>query len=280
MTPDRRLTPYNGRVAHVDWRDRIDAQSYAAPVAKRIASPLTDLCAAPGGARDRQLLFGARFDVIDQREGWAFGMAEDGYCGWLDLGALAEWHPPTHWLSAPASHLYPAPDIKRRPAAALSLCAAVVVVERRGAWVRELGGHWLPATHLRAWDDRPSDPVTFAESLLGSPYLWGGNSRAGLDCSGLVQIACRACGIDCPADSDLQASHLGAPLAETTSLKRGDLVFWKGHVGWMADATTLLHANAHHMAVTLEPLAVARERISASGGGPVTGFRRILTNRQ
>jgi cell wall-associated NlpC family hydrolase len=259
----------------VDWHNRIDAESYVDPRAHRIAAPLTDLCAAPDGARDRQLLFGARFDVIDQCEGWAFGMADDGYCGWLDLGALAEWHPPTHWLAAPASHLYPAPDIKASPVGALSLCAAVVVTAAQGAWVREIAGNWLPAAHLRPWGDRAADPVAVAESLLGTPYLWGGNSRAGLDCSGLVQIACRACGLACPADSDMQASRLGDPLAPEAPLRRGDLVFWKGHVGWMANETSLLHANAHHMAVAHEPLAVARARIIATGGGPVTQLRRI-----
>jgi len=275
VTGDRRLTPFSGRVAHVNLRGQIAAETYAEPDARRIATPLADLCATPGGARDRQLLLGARFGVLDQRAGWAFGVADDGYCGWLAADALGDWRAPTHWVSAPASHLYPAPDVKAPAGAALSLGAALTISAQAGAWMQEAGGAWLPAPHLRALKDRPTDPVAVAESLLGTPYLWGGNSRAGIDCSGLVQLACRACGLPCPADSDMQAKELGVAMPGGTPLRRGDLMFWKGHVGWMADAETLLHANAHHMAVVREPLAGATARIAAAGGGAVPHARRL-----
>ncbi len=272
---DRRLTPFSGRVAHAGWRACIPAERYATPLPRRVARPLADLCASPAGPRDRQLLLGASFGLLDQQEGWAFGIAEDGYCGWLRAEALADWLAPTHWLAAPASHLYPAPDMKTRERAALSLGAALTIIGHERGWAQEAGAAWLPACHLRAWDDRPDDPVAIAESLLGTPYLWGGNSRAGLDCSGLVQLACRACNIASPADSDLQADSLGVALPRGAALRRGDLVFWKGHVGWMADDRQLLHANAYHMAVALEPLDQATARIAAAGGGDISAIRRL-----
>lgn len=274
---DRRLTAFSGRVAHAALRGQVDAEVFVQPEPWIVGVPITDLCAAPEGARDRQLLFGAPFSVIEWRDGSVFGMAADGYCGWLVAEALAPWVAPTHWVCAPATHLYPAPSVKAPAGASLSLGAMVCVMAQSGAWMQEAGGRWLPAPHLRALEDRPPDPVAVAESLLGTPYLWGGNSRWGIDCSGLVQMSCLACGLPSPADSDMQAAGLGDMLAFDALPKRGDLVFWKGHVGWMADSATLLHANAYHMAVVSEPFDTARARILSAGGGDVLCRRRLET---
>jgi len=266
---DRRLTPWNGRVAHVSLRGRVAAERFVEGEPAAVAVPLADLCATAGGARDRQLLMGAAFGVLERRGGWAFGMAgDDGLVGWIAEAALGPPVRPSHRVAAPATHLYPAPDLKTREVARLSLGARLEVTGVDGAFARCAAG-WVPAVHLRPVDAPEADPVTVAESLVGTPYLWGGNSRDGIDCSGLVQAALRACGRPCPADSDLQRAALGRPLRADEAPRRGDLAFWSGHVGWMADATTLLHANAHHMAVAAEPLAGAAARIAAAG---VTGF--------
>lgn len=265
---DRRLLPANGRVAEAGLAGRVEALRFVEPEWTRIALPLADLCAAPGGARDRQLLFGARFGVLERREGWAFGRAAyDGYVGYVAEAALGPDGEPTHWVAAPATHLYPAPDIRRSEVAALSFLSEVTVADIRGRWAETAEGLFLPLPHLRPLAERMADPVAAALLLLGTPYLWGGNSRAGIDCSGLVQAAFRACGRPCPGDSDLQAAALGRPLPPGTTARRGDLLFWPGHVAIAAGRGRLLHANAHHMAVVLEPLAEAVGRIAAAGGG-------------
>lgn len=265
---DRRLTPANGRVAHVSLRGRVAAERFVVGVPGQVAVPMTDLCTVPEGARDRQLLMGAAVTVLETRGGWAFVQAvADGYVGWVAAAALAAGAAaPTHRVAAAATHLYPEADLKRRETARLSLGAALAVAGAQGAFLQTPQG-WVPACHLRPLQAPEADPVAVAERLTGTPYLWGGNSRDGIDCSGLVQAALHACGRRCPGDSDLQEAELGAPLPAGAPLRRGDLVFWQGHVGWMTDAGTLLHANAHHMAVVAEPLAGAAARIAAAGGG-------------
>ena len=164
----------------------------------------------------------------------------------------------------------------------------VVTTHEKGRWAEVThlravpDGHksthvdYIPTAHLRPVDQAEGDPVAVAERFLGTPYHWGGNSGFGIDCSGLVQAACLACGIPCPGDSDLQEAALGRTLPADAVLRRGDLLFWKGHVAWVAGPDLLLHANAHHMAVALEPLLPALARIEGQGDGPVTRRARLL----
>lgn len=272
---DRRITPSNGRVAHVSLRGRIPAERFTEGEPARIAVPLADLLDAPGGRRDRQLLLGDYVLVLDMREGWAFVQAQkDGYCGHVTEEALGPQRPQTHWVSAPATHLYPEPSVKAPEAARLSLGAHLCCLgEPHGAFVETIDGMFVPAPHVRRIDDRATDPVAIAESLIGTPYLWGGNSRDGLDCSGLVQLSLLACGIPCPGDSDLQEAAVGAALPEGAAWRRGDLFFWKGHVAMAAGGGRLVHANAHHMAVAYEPLDAALARIGATT--PLRSVRRV-----
>ncbi|MHA6347452.1 C40 family peptidase [Roseivivax sp. CAU 1761] len=273
---DRRLTPANGRVAAAHLRGRVAALAYRAGEPARLAAPLADLCRAPDGPRDRQVLKGAALTVYDRVGGWAFVQAgADGYVGYLREAALTAPGPaPTHRVAARATHLYPAPDFKTRERAALSLGAELAVTGRRGRFAETPEG-FVPEAHLAPLDRPETDPVAVAERLLGTPYLWGGNSAWGIDCSGLVQAALRACGRACPGDSDLQeAAGLGRRLDPGAVARRGDLLFWRGHVGWVAGDDLLLHANAHHMAVAFEPLAAACARIAAQGDGAVTAHLR------
>lgn len=270
---DPRLTPFSGRVAHIALQGQIDAPAFTAGTWHRLRAAQADLLRRPGGPRDRQVLHGARLCVIDRQDGWAYVQAEaDGYCGWLDAQALGPDHPVTHRVTARATHLYTRPDLKSPETGSLSLNATVEITATDGQFLCSREGLWIPAQHLAPVAERASDPVSVAECLLGTPYLWGGNTAQGVDCSGLVQLAFHACGKACPGDSDLQQATLGPALAADTPPRRGDLLFWRGHVAFISAAETLLHANAHSMSVALEPLQTALIRIAADG--PVTAHIR------
>ncbi len=261
---DRRFLRAAEGVAHDSLRGTLDGVRFTSGDWRQVAAPLADLWVTPGGARDRQLLPGARFCVLTTQGGWAFGYdGDDGYCGWVDAGLLADAVLLTHWVASAGTHLYPQPDIKVPERAALPMGARVCVTAFEGRFAATPDG-FIPAAHLRALGDWRDDPVAVARDLLGTPYLWGGNTRAGIDCSGLVQAAFRACGRDCPPDGDLQSAMAGAEVMAGDEIA-GDLVFWPGHVGIVAAPGRLIHANAHHMAVEEEDLAGAEARIAAKG---------------
>ncbi|PIE12021.1 MAG: NLP/P60 hydrolase [Rhodobacterales bacterium] len=272
---DRRRLAANDRVAASHLRGQIDAPRFVDGSAAQVHVPVTDLLRAPGGARDRQLLLGAPLTVYETYEGWSFVQAEDDYVGYVSADSLgAAIQQPTHTVATAATHAYTAPDLKSHERAALPHGARLAVEGINDTWAATPMGH-VPVSHLVPLAHRASDPVEVALLYLGTPYLWGGNSIWGIDCSGLVQAACRACGISCPGDSDMQEAELGERLPDGAPLQRGDIVFWRGHVGIMEDDRTLLHANAHAMAVAREDFAGACQRIADQGDGPVTSRRRI-----
>ncbi|MCV6586718.1 MAG: NlpC/P60 family protein [Marinibacterium sp.] len=272
-TPDRRFHRANAHVAHVSLAD--DAAPARSEGRLRYCTvPAGDLCAAPGGARDKQLRFGQPFTVLDTRDGWAFGFDPgDGYVGYLRAAQLTDGPAPSHRITARASHIYSAPDIKSPEIAMLGL-GSLIRGRPQGDFLALEPGGYVPLAHVAPVDTTTPDPASVAETLLGTPYLWGGDSAFGIDCSGLVQLAQHSAGRDCPRDSDLQARH-GRDIGQDEPLLRGDVICWKGHVGLMLDAHTLIHANAHHMAVAIEPLDAALTRIAAREFGAVTARRRF-----
>lgn len=257
---DPRLTPFSGRMA------LRGAQVAGAPetdgTLARIAVPVVDLRRAPDGPRDRQLLRGAQVRVIDEQTDHAFVQAQaDGYCGWVLADALCADRPMTHRVRAMATHLYTRPDLKSPETARLSLNSQLVLGVGSGDFLQSDCGHWVPSAHVTPISELARDPITVARQFLGVPYLWGGNSCWGIDCSGLVQAALFACGVPCPGDSDQQLTALGHALPEQTSPECGDLLFWKGHVAWVSSPEKLLHATAFGMSVVEEPLLAACARI-------------------
>ncbi|ATG48631.1 NLP/P60 hydrolase [Celeribacter ethanolicus] len=268
---DHRLTPANARVALSGHA--LNGQAEVTPMRYTISLPVADLRASPGGARDRQLLWGEGFDVLELRDGWAFGIAaRDGYVGYVEEADLERERTPTHTISARATHLYPRDDFKTEAVTSLAFGSRIKVVDERRKFVEIEGGLFVPKAHVRPIGRPFSDPVTIAQIFFGTPYLWGGNSAFGIDCSGTVQAGLLACGVMCPGDSDMQMS-LGSEA--TGGYRRGDLLFWKGHVAMCVDAEVLIHANAHHMAVAYEPIERAITRIEAQGDGPVAAHRRV-----
>lgn len=274
MNMDRRTTPFSGRIAHVSLQGQVQADSFTEGQPLRVTAALTDILRAPGGGRDRQILFGDRVLVIDRQAGFAHVMAEkDGYCGWVALAALGPDHPVTHRVQTPFSQFYAVAKVASPESLTLPYAAQVQVLGAEDRFARTPAGY-VPLTHLRPLAQHDTDPVAVAAGFLGTPYLWGCNSRAGIDCSGLAQAALLACGLDCPGDSDLQAK-LGRELAPEEAVRAGDLVFWKGHVAVVSGPDEIIHATAAFMSVVREPLSVAVERILAQGSGPITHRRRL-----
>jgi cell wall-associated NlpC family hydrolase len=274
---DPRLTPARPDLAAEHLRGQVEAARFVEGMAQEVIVGIAPVRAAP--AHDAPLLTealgGERVTIYEtDEEGWAWGQLQsDGYVGWLPAAALlAPKGQPTHKVAALRTLVFPGPSIKLPPTEGLPLGARLVVVRSEDTFAVTAAGGYLPRRHLAPLDSAEIDFVALAERFVGTPYLWGGKSSLGIDCSGLVQVTLSACGAPCPRDSDMQEAALGAPIA-LSDLRRGDLMFWKGHVAIARSTTSLIHANAFHMAVAIEPLANAIERIRA-GGSEVTSVRR------
>jgi len=279
VTHDPRRTPARPDLAAAHLKGAVEAERYAEATMLEVAVPVAPLTGVPdGNARlASQLLWGERFAAYEHDGTWAWGQAErDGYVGYVPRADLVPARQAaTHRVAALLTHVYPAADLKSRPVGWLSYGAPIAIEEHEGRFQRLAAGGYVPEQHLARAAEPAADWVAEAERFLGAPYLWGGRTAEGLDCSGLVQLALHAAGRDCPRDSDMQAAELGHVLPGSTAPARGDLIFWKGHVGIMVDATRLLHCNGHHMATVIEPLAAARSRILGAGEGPVTTHVRL-----
>ncbi|MFQ5624771.1 MAG: C40 family peptidase [Paracoccaceae bacterium] len=276
MSRDPRLTPARGDLAAAHLRGAVAAERYRDGTLRMVNVPVLDLVREPGAARlATQLRFGEVFTVYDSGGGYAWGQAEDdGYVGYVEAAALGEPVAATHTVGALLTHVYPEPDIKSRARGWLPFQAKLAVAGARSEFAELATGGFVPLAHVREMNAAPADFVAVAERFLGCPYLWGGTTAHGLDCSALVQLSLRAAGRDCPRDSDMQETSVGTPFGDNEEMRRGDLVFWRGHVGIMCDPATLLHANAHHMAVQKEVLEEAAARIAGAGGGEITCRRR------
>jgi cell wall-associated NlpC family hydrolase len=275
---DPRLTPARPDLAAMHLRGKVAAARFVAGEVREVVEPQMPVrrAPAPDAPLDTEALMGERVSVFETgEEGWAWGQLEaDRYVGFMPAGALAAPGPQaTHRVAALRTLVFPGPSIKLAPLAALPFGARLAVARHDDRFAVTAAGGYVPARHLAPIGSREDDFVAVAERFLGVPYLWGGKTSLGIDCSGLVQVALDACGVPCPRDSDMQQDALGAPVAEAAP-RRGDLMFWKGHVAIVRDAATLVHANAFHMAVAIEPIAAALARIRASDG-EVVAVKRI-----
>jgi cell wall-associated NlpC family hydrolase len=278
---DPRLTPARGDIAAKYLEGMVQAERFVTGEEFEVIEPIAPLREQPSSSAMlmTQALRGERVTIYDRNsEGWAWGqLASDGYVGWLPDAALARpVAASTHKVSALRTFAFPGPSIKLPPSDTLAMGSRVTVTREDGTFAITREGQYLPKTHLATLDHREPDFVAVAERFVDTPYLWGGKSSLGIDCSGLVQVSLTAAGIGCPRDSDMQQQGLGWALAshETNKLQRGDLIFWKGHVAIVRDGSTMVHANAHHMATVIEAIKPAIVRIKQTGS-EVVAIKRL-----
>jgi len=279
-TLDPRTTPARADLAAAHLRGRVKADRFVEGSAHHVVEATAPLRHAPSSAAplDSEALHGEEVTVYEtSEEGWCWGQLADGYVGYLPASALARGRSEaTHRVSVLRTLVFPAPDVKASPILGLPLGSRVSIVREEKRFGVTPDGGFIPRAHLALLASVERDFVATARRFLGTPYLWGGRTNLGIDCSGLIQIALLAAGFDCPRDSDMQA-RLGVevPFSEDAGeLKRGDLVCWKGHIGIVSDHARLLHANAFHMQTVEEPLGSAIARIGTDGMNMI-GVRRL-----
>ena len=276
---DPRVHPFRPEIAASYLKGQVEARRFVEGKRYDIIEPNTTLRRTPShDARvDTEALFGETVTVYDSNEGWAWGQLEtDNYVGWLSANALgAPAAEPTHKVSVPRTLCFPAPDVKRPPLSALPMGAKLAIARQDERFGITAAGWHVPLAHLAPIKAKATDFVAVAEEFLNAPYLWGGKTWLGLDCSGLLQVALQAAGHTCPRDSDMQELALGKPIA-LTEMRRGDLIFWKGHVAIAYDAEHIMHANAHHMMVAIEDAEGAIAHIKAAGS-EITSVKRLFS---
>jgi Bacterial dipeptidyl-peptidase Sh3 domain/NlpC/P60 family len=278
---DPRLTPARPEIAAKYLEGKVKAARFVAGEIFEVVEPIAPLRERPTSDAlvSTQALKGERVTIYDHNdEGWAWGqLSSDGYVGWLPGRALAKpAAEPTHQVIAIRTFAFPGPSIKLPPIETLVMGSVLTVLREEGSFAVTREGWYLPKQHLGGLGPHERDFVAVAERFIGTPYLWGGKSSLGIDCSGLVQVSLNAAGIGGPRDSDMQQNGLGSPLRldESARLQRGDLLFWKGHAAIARDSETIVHANGHHMATAIENTREAIARIKAAGS-ELLAIRRL-----
>ncbi len=284
---DPRLHAFREDLAAVSLKDRVRAPRYSQGEVRQVAAPAAPVRIAPKFDADlaTEALSGELLTVYDTRDGWAWvQLSEDGYVGYTPLDCLSTMvEENTHRVSARLTYLYPAPEVKRPPITKLSFsCTVAPIGKLEGGFVELSRGGFIFADHLVGIRDRAKDFVRVAERLVGVPYLWGGKTTLGIDCSGLLQIALQASGVPCPRDSDMQLASAGEPIdpSKLDAIQRGDLLFWRGHVAIAQSPDWMIHASGHHMEVVVEQIRHAVERIAETHGPLLSILRPALEQKK
>ena len=272
---DPRLTPANEIVACSTLKGKINHSNFVEAKNYQVNVSFVDLLGSPDGKRNRQLIYGSKVKYFSAAKGWAFIQnTYDNYVGYVPESTIASETQKTHIVTAPLAHVFMEPNIKSKNIEILPLAARVSgeVIEN-GFLGTELG--WISVSQLKRKTELSKDPVEVSKLLQNAPYLWGGNTTLGIDCSGLIQVSLLLCGVDCPGDSDQQMNTLGQNIDIGSPRKKGDILFWKGHVAWVVNERQILHANAYHMATVIEDANEAIERIKKQDNNNLIAHKRL-----
>ena len=273
---DPRVTPANETVACSTLKGKIKHANFVEAKNYQVNVPFVDLLGSPDGKRNRQLIYGSKVKYFSAAKGWAFIQnTYDNYVGYVPESTIASETQKTHIVTAPLAHVFMEPNIKSKNIEILPLAARVSgEMIGNGFLETELG--WISVSQLKRKTELSKDPIEVSKLLQNAPYLWGGNTTLGIDCSGLIQISLLLCGIDCPGDSDQQMNTLGQNIDIGSPRKKGDILFWKGHVAWALNERQILHANAYHMATVIEEANEAIERIKKQDNNSVIAHKRLI----
>lgn len=275
---DPRITPARPDIAAAFLKGKVAAERFVEGEVTQVMRGVVDLRTAPSqnAGLHTQLLFGESFTIYEDKNSWVWGQASsDGYVGYARRADFDLERSPTDRVVSLSTPLLNAPDVKKGAADMLPMNATVCVREAGERFAKLADGHYVFSGHIAPLDHRASDWVSVAEQFVGIPYVWGGKTSAGIDCSGLVQTALQAGRIKSPRDTDMMEAQLGTSIPLDAQLQRGDLIFWKGHVGLMLDGARIIHANGYFMQVSIEPLALVRERTLAKEGVPIRTIKRL-----
>ncbi|WP_259780010.1 C40 family peptidase [Aestuariispira ectoiniformans] len=280
---DRRLFAFRDDLADSRLVELVSAERFVEGVVMQVSAPSLTLRRGPeySSPQDCELIHGDQVRVFDAQNGWSWVQnLRDDYVGYVPtIGLTESVSLPTHRVTALSSFIFPEPDMKLHPNTALPLTSLITVEEVGEKYSRLASGGWIYNRHITPIQvDAAGDPVATARLFLGVPYFWGGNTSHGIDCSGLVQVAMRHCGLDVPRDTDLQEQEIGEIVpfdGSISDLERGDLVFWPGHVGFYEGDGMLLHANATDMMVASAPLEQVRAHVLTIEKHDISSIRRI-----